>query len=82
MSGTLRWGCSATTVRNGPTIVRGDYMSGDPPADEVRNPSGFEAALEDLLATAVRNDIDLRGSWVCETDDGRNNWEVIVHELE
>jgi hypothetical protein len=57
-------------------------MSGEPPADEVGTAREFEAALEGLLATAVRNDVDLRGSWVCETDDRPNDWEVIIYELE
>lgn len=50
--------------------------------DDIATDGEFEAALEDLLAAAVRNGIDPQGSWVCETGVGPDTWEVMIYELE
>lgn len=55
-------------------------VSDAPAEDEVTTASEFEAAIESLVDDAVRNGVDLRGSWVCGTDDGE--WEVMICELE
>ncbi len=47
---------------------------------DVTTAAEFEDALEDLLAAAARNDVDPRGSWVCDGTLG--DWEVVVYELE
>jgi len=54
------------------------------PADEVTTDDEFEAALGDLIDAAVRNGVDLGGSWVYAGGDGGGDdrWEVMVHELE
>lgn len=49
---------------------------------EVTTDGEFEAALGDLIAAAVRNGVDPRGSWVCETGVERDAWEVMIYELE
>ncbi|MFC7057334.1 hypothetical protein [Halovenus salina] len=57
-------------------------MSTDPGDDAITSASEFEAAVGDLLAAAVRNGVDVRGSWVYNTDDGEDSWEVMVYKLE
>lgn len=56
-------------------------MTDAPAEDEVTTASELEAAIESLVDDAVRNGVDLRGSWVCETDDD-GEWEVMICELE
>lgn len=51
-------------------------------SDDSMNESDFEAELEDLITVAMQNDIDPRGSWVCETNGSQDRWEVVVYELE
>jgi hypothetical protein len=51
--------------------------------DRITTSTEFNAALAELLVAAERNNIDVRGSWVSDTDDeGLTNWEVVVYELE
>lgn len=50
--------------------------------DEIASAGDFESAIGDLLDAALRNEVDVRGSWVCEPDDGPGDWEVMIHELE
>jgi phage pi2 protein 07 len=56
-------------------------MSADPDEDEITSTGDFENAIEDLLDTAVQNEIDVRGSWVYKPDDERGDWEVMIYEL-
>lgn len=55
-------------------------MSNAPP-DDGMDDDEFEAELEALVTAAVQNDIDPRGSWVCETNGGRDRWELVIYEL-
>lgn len=57
-------------------------MTDGPPVGDVTTAAEFEAALESLIATAIRNNIDIRGSWVCRTEDGSADSEVMIYELE
>jgi hypothetical protein len=68
-------------IRHEATAVRGDSMN-DPPWDrEITTADEFERALGELLLTAVRNDVEPRGSWVYRNGDVSIDWEVMVYEL-
>lgn len=58
-------------------------MSGSP-EDDVATDAEFETALGALIATALRNGVDLRGSRVYDAAEGSNRRriEVMIHELE
>lgn len=57
-------------------------MSDDAGMDTITTSDEFEAALKELLAAAEQNDIDLRGSWVCENgSETLSTWEVEIYEL-
>lgn len=49
--------------------------------DEIASAADFEAALGQVILTALQNDIDLRGSWEYRTDGGTPDVEVMVVEL-
>lgn len=53
-----------------------------PPSAEITTPAEFEASLGRLLAAAVANGVDPRGSWVFRGDDGLPDWEAMIYELE
>jgi hypothetical protein len=63
--------------------IRNETMSDTPWTESITTTAEFEAALETLIAAAHANDIDVRGSYVCD-DDGhsRTEMEVLIHELE
>lgn len=51
--------------------------------EDVTAADEFEAVLEDLLLAALRNDIDVRGSWVYDSHDGAGpDLEVQFFELD
>lgn len=62
-------------------LVGRNLMSTNPRDEAITSASDFEAALGELLATGVRNGIGVRGSWVYNSDDGGDNWEVMIYEL-
>lgn len=58
-------------------------MSDDSESETITTVEEFETALETLLTAAERNDIDPRGSWVCESENETfTDWEVEVYELD
>jgi len=58
-------------------------MSG-PQRDDVATDAEFETAIGDLIATALRNGVDPRGSRVYDGGAGpeRRRFEIMIHELE
>lgn len=50
--------------------------------DDITDPNEFEAALGQLLRTALENGIDLKGSWEFRSDGDGNDFEIIVYELD
>jgi hypothetical protein len=42
----------------------------DPPPDGLTDQDDFDSALSDLLQIAVSNDVDVRGGWTCEREEG------------
>lgn len=70
------------TVGQGDATIQGEKMSDDPETDTITTRDELEVAFEALLTEAERNDIDPRGSWVYESEDGTlTNWEVEIYEL-
>ncbi|MFB6233369.1 MAG: hypothetical protein ABEH61_03825 [Haloarculaceae archaeon] len=59
-----------------------DDHSRDSLHGQITTEEAFEAALSDLLSTALRNGIDPRGSWVCRDGETSPDMEVMVLELE
>ena len=57
-------------------------MSDTPSDDTIATPAEFETALGKLLAAAETNDIDTRGSWVCDDNGTSTKLEVVIYELE
>lgn len=57
-------------------------MTSDPDDSEVTSVDDFENVLNGLLNTAVRNEIDVRGSWVYKSSDEDTKLEVLIYELE
>lgn len=49
---------------------------------DITSTSAFERALEDLLATAIENEVDPSGSWEIRNGDRHPDWEAQIVELE
>lgn len=57
-------------------------MKDDQWTDVVTTTAEFNAAIKQLLIAAEQNDINPRGSWVCDSeDDLRANFEIVIIEL-
>jgi hypothetical protein len=57
-------------------------MSHDDTLDvDPRTPAELESLLGEVLAAAVTNGVDPRGSWVYRNLDGVPDWELMVNEL-
>lgn len=41
----------------------------------------FRDVLAEAIEKAIIEDIDVRGSWECQTADSTHNWEVSIFEL-
>jgi hypothetical protein len=54
----------------------------DPYDDEISSREDFERAIRSLLAVALRNDVDPRGSWEYQTEDTHPDFEAVVVELQ
>lgn len=57
-------------------------MTHEPVDHDVTTDEEFEVALGKLLLEAVKNGIDLKGSWVYRNGEVAPDWEVTVVELE
>lgn len=57
-------------------------MTSESPADGVDSPDEFRAALEELLAAAARNDVDVEGGWECRDAESGRIWDVVVTDVE
>lgn len=58
-------------------------MSNESGTNPITTEAEFKTALEALLATARRNDINPRGSWVYRNgDESGEDWEVEIYELQ
>lgn len=49
---------------------------------EIMTPDEFDTALEDLLLTALDNDIDIWGTWEYRTNGPDVDLETMILELE
>ncbi|WP_336326531.1 hypothetical protein [Halovenus sp. HT40] len=49
--------------------------------DEMSSTADFEAALGQVILTALQNDIDPWGTWEYRTDEANSDTEVMVIEL-
>lgn len=57
-------------------------MKDDQWADVVTTTAEFNAAIERLLIAAEQNDINPRGSWVCDSEDElQGSYETVIIEL-
>lgn len=57
-------------------------MSETPWEESITTSAEFETVLDKLLAAAETNDIDTRGSWVCDDNGTSIELEVVIYELE
>ncbi len=52
-------------------------------ADDIDSDEPFRRTLEQLVAAADENDLDIRGSWLIDgTDPDEPDWEVMVYHLD
>lgn len=58
-----------------------DPSSSDSFDVDVSTPEEFDAAIADLLAAAVENDVDPLGSWVARNGSEAPDFEVQISEL-
>ncbi|QZY00196.1 hypothetical protein [Halobaculum rubrum] len=49
--------------------------------DKVSSIEEFEAALDEVMLTALESGIDLRGTWEYRTDEEASDVEVMIVEL-
>ncbi|MEF8773411.1 MAG: hypothetical protein V5A37_01680 [Halobacteriales archaeon] len=49
--------------------------------DDVASPEEFETALANLVETAIKAGIDVRGAWEFETGGSTHEWDVEIYEL-
>lgn len=58
-------------------------MTDSPSTEKITTPEAFESALEELLAEAITNGVEPRGSWVFRRPDNSvTDLEIIVYELD
>lgn len=48
---------------------------------DVTTPADFEAVLAEVVETAFKSDVDVRGAWNFRTDGSTHDWEVEIFEL-
>ncbi|MHB9287409.1 hypothetical protein ACKVMT_10280 [Halobacteriales archaeon Cl-PHB] len=48
---------------------------------EITSAEEFEAVLTEVVETAVKADVDVRGAWNFRTRGSTHDWEVEIYEL-
>ncbi|MFC6862251.1 hypothetical protein ACFQGE_02105 [Halomicroarcula sp. GCM10025817] len=49
---------------------------------ELSTAADFEAVLAAVVEKAIKNDVDVRGSWEFQTRGSTHDWEVEIIELD
>jgi hypothetical protein len=47
----------------------------------IESAQDFKSQLKELVETAVKADVDVRGAWEFQTKGSTHDWEVEIYEL-
>ena len=62
------------------SLMTDKYSDGSSPR-AITSEEAFDAAISEVVMTALENGVDPEGSWVCRNGDSAPDMEVIITEL-
>lgn len=56
-------------------------MTRDNGSSDITSSEEFQTALADLVETAIKAGVDVRGAWEFQTGGSTHEWDVEIYEL-